>query len=150
MKEKEKDKKKINIKKILKCLCYFKKLVIEIILDYSRKNVKQKVLSNYFLSKISTRTLYFFRFVTSLLEIPEKASFHPYKFWKTLWHPLETSRSKSKRHGNSTWVFVEHLWKLLFLFSWPLEFPHVLSSITLEIPYPQPPLPSLSKEKLNF
>ena len=50
MKEKEKQKKKIKINKIIKYLCYFKKLVIEIILGYFRKKFKEKELSIYFLS----------------------------------------------------------------------------------------------------
>ena len=87
MKEKEKEKMKININKILKYLCYFKKLVIQIILGYSRKKIKQRRLSMYFFFRNQSPYPGFFRFVTSSLEIPEKTSFHPYKFWKTVWHP---------------------------------------------------------------
>ena len=36
--------------------------------------------------------------------------FHPWKFCKTVLHPLEIPRSEIKTHGNSTWVFVEHPW----------------------------------------
>ena len=49
----------VNINKLLKDLCYFKKLVIEIILRYSRKKFKQRRLSIYFLSEISPPTLDF-------------------------------------------------------------------------------------------
>ena len=34
---------------------------------------------------------------------------------------------------------LEHPWKFHFFFNWPLEFPHFLSSIPLEIPCLQPP-----------
>ena len=40
--------------------------------------------------------------------------------------------SKTKTHENSTWVFCEHPWKFHFFFNWPLEFPHVPSSKSLE------------------
>ena len=46
-----------------------------------------------------------FRFVTLPLEIPEKTSYHAWKFSKIVWHPLEVPRSKSKTHGNSTSAF---------------------------------------------
>ena len=50
--------------------------------------------------------------------------------------------SKTKTHGgNSTWIFLDHPWKFYFFFNWPLEFPHALFSIHLEIPCPQPPSP---------
>ena len=41
---------------------------------------------------------------------------------------------KTKTHGNSTWIFLEHPWKFYFFFNWPLEFPHSLfSSILMEV-----------------
>ena len=43
-----------------------------------------------------------FRFVTLTLKIAEKKNFHPWKFCKIVWQPLESlSRSKIKTHGNS-------------------------------------------------
>ena len=47
-----------------------------------------------------------FRFVTSASEIPEKTSFHPWKFCKIVCHPLEIPRSKTKTQENSTLVFL--------------------------------------------
>ena len=38
-------------------------------------------------------------------------SFHLWKFWKLVWHPLEILKSKTKTHGNSTRFFLEHPWK---------------------------------------
>ena len=32
-------------------------------------------------------------------------SFHLWKFWKLVWHPLEILKSKTKTHGNSTRIF---------------------------------------------
>ena len=56
-----------------------------------------------------------------------------------MWHPLEIPKSKTKTHGNSALVFLEHPWNFHFFFNWPLEFPHVFSSRPPEIPCPQPP-----------
>ena len=41
--------------------------------------------------------------------------------------PLGNSKVKNQDlcYGNSTWFFLEHQWKFLFFFHWPLEFPHV-------------------------
>ena len=73
-----------------------------------------------------------FKFITLPLEIPEKASFlHPWKFCKIVWHSAKT-------YENSIWVFLEHPWKFHFYFGWPLEFPHAFSSISREVPCPQP------------
>ena len=48
--------------------------------------------------------------------------------------PLGNFKIENQTHGNSTWVFLEHSWKLHFFFHWPLESPHALaSSIPLEI-----------------
>ena len=40
--------------------------------------------------------------------------------------PLGNSKVKNQDlcYGNSTWFFLEHQWKFLFFFHWPLEFPH--------------------------
>ena len=45
--------------------------------------------------------------------------------------PLGNSKVKNQDlcYGHSTWFFLEHQWKFLFFFHWPLEFPHALSSI---------------------
>ena len=49
------------------------------------------------------------------------------------------SLGNSKTHENSTWVFLEHPYKFHFFFNWPLEIPHALLSIPLEVPCLQPP-----------
>ena len=49
-----------------------------------------------------------FRFVTLPQVIPERKSFYPWKFCKFVWHPLEIPKSKTKTHGNSALVFLEH------------------------------------------
>ena len=77
MKEKEKQKKKIKINKILKYLCYFKKLVIEIILGYFRKKLKQRELSIYFLSEISPHTLDFLDLLLHPQKFQRKQAFTP-------------------------------------------------------------------------
>ena len=57
-----------------------------------------------------------FRFVTLSKEIPGRMRFYHWKFCKFVWHPLEIPKSKTKTHGNSTLVFLEHPWKFhLFL-----------------------------------
>ena len=73
---KEKEKEKININKILKYLCYFKKLVIEIILGYSRKKFKQRGLSIYFLSEISPPTLDFLDLLLHPQKFQRKQAFN--------------------------------------------------------------------------
>ena len=75
-----------------------------------------------------------FRFVILPIEIPEKTSFHPWKFCKVVWHPLEIPSSKTKTYGNSIWVFLEDPWKFHFFFNWPLEFQYAVSSVALGIP----------------
>ena len=55
-----------------------------------------------------------FRFVALPLEIPERTSFHHWRFCKIVWHSLKIPRSKTKTHGNSTWFFLEHPWKFYF------------------------------------
>ena len=44
-------------------------------------------------------------------------------------------RLKTKTHGNSTLIFLGQPWKLHFAFNYPLELPHAVSLISLEIPY---------------
>ena len=79
-----------------------------------------------------------FKFVTLPLEICDKVVLHPWKFHKIVLHPLEFPRPKTKTLGNST-IFSWSPLKIL-LFYWPLEFPHSIFSIPLEIPCPQPPV----------
>ena len=50
--------------------------------------------------------------------------------------PPVNSKVKHETSRNSTWVFLEYSWKLHFFCNWPLELPHALSSIPLEIPCP--------------
>ena len=54
-----------------------------------------------------------FRFVTLLLEIPDKMKFHPWNFHQIVSHQLRFPRPKTKTYGNST---------LFFSWSW-LEIP---------------------------
>ena len=82
-----------------------------------------------------------FRFVALCLgSIPKKTSFHPWKFWKIVWHPSKIPRSIKNqdfieiRHN----FFLEHPRKFHFLFNWYLEFPHAFSSTSLYIPCPEP------------
>ena len=100
-------------------------------MGYSRKNLSRWRLRIYF-SGTSPGI-----FNTVFRNSPEKISFHPWKLCKIVWHTLEIARWKTETHGNSTWIFLEHPWKFHFLFNWPLEFPHALSSIPLKIPWPQ-------------
>ena len=44
--------------------------------------------------------------------------------------PIGISKAKNETHGNSTWIFLDHAWKFLFFFYWPLEFPHSIFLIT--------------------
>ena len=57
--------------------------------------------------------------------------FHPWKFYKTVLHPLEIPRWNIKTHGISTWVFVEHNWKLHFFLKWSLNFSLVHPSFNI-------------------
>ena len=68
------------------------------------------------------------RVQTMPLEILEKAS--PVKI---LWN-YATPLGNSKTKNQDPWIFLNHPWKLHFPFNWPLEFPHVISSIPLENP----------------
>ena len=56
-----------------------------------------------------------------------KLSGNPWKF-----------RSRKPRPMEITRFFLVHAWKSHFFFNWPPEFPHVLCSIPLKIPCPQP------------
>ena len=88
-------------------------------------------------------SLYFWKFWT-------KQSFTFEDSVKIVLHPLEIQRLKTKTHGNSAWFFLNHSWKFHFFSNLPLEFPHDLSSLPLEIPCPQhhpspsPPSPRAS------
>ena len=57
--------------------------------------------------------------------------------------PLDISQNCVKSLGNSTLFFLDHPRKFHFVFNWPLEIPHAISLIPLEIPYPQPSPPPL-------
>ena len=52
--------------------------------------------------------------------------------------PLEIPKWKTKTHGNSALVFLEHPWSLLLFFFRPLEFLRFFFK-TLEVPCPQLP-----------
>ena len=100
-----------------------------------QKKSKQKGLRIYF----SGKNPGVFRFVTLSLEIPEKASFHQWKFSKIVCFFLNTL-------GNFISFLID-----------PLEFRHALSSIPLEISCPQLSLfiffleqPSNRKKKTFF
>ena len=79
-------------------------------------------------------------------------SCHPCKFCKTVWHRLVDSEVKNQDLLEFHMSFREHPWKLHFFFNWPLEFPHVLSLISLENLYVLNPLPpsTLSVTCLGF
>ena len=98
-----------------------------ITLGYSRKSPTRRVQGILFWPPPGI-----FRSATLPWEIPEKTGFHPWKFCRIVWHPLEISRSKTKSHRKYTIHFI-HPWKFHFFFNWSLEFPLGLSSITLEI-----------------
>ena len=55
---------------------------------------------------------------------------HPWNFWNLCYTPLEISMPISKTCGNSTWFFLDHSCKFLFL-----AFPGI-STFYLEIPCP--------------
>ena len=58
-------------------------------------------------------------------------SYTPWKFQVEQLRPMEIPHD----------FFLITAWKFQFQFHWAEEFPHALSSINLEIPYHQPPLP---------
>ena len=79
-----------------------------------------------------------FRFVTLPLEIPEKASFYSWKFCKIVLHPLKILRSKTKTHGNSMWIFLQHPWKFHALNCSPPPLPDWVFSGIAQYPIPCP------------
>ena len=92
------------------------------------------------------RTYYFnlpgiFHFFTLPLEIPEKTKLQPWKFHTFLLDPFKipSPNAKTKKPVNSTLFF--YPLKFHFVFNYPIEIPHAISLIPLEIPYP--PQPSL-------
>ena len=92
---------------------------------------KQRVEDILFLKNSRT-----FRFVT----LPWKIKWHftQGNSTKIVLHPLKIPKPKTNTHGNVTWFFLHHHWKFHCFISWPLEFPHSIFSILLEIPCPQP------------
>ena len=56
-------------------------------------------------------------------------------------HFSEILRPKTITSENSTWFFHDHPWNFHVVFNLPLEIPFAISSILLEILFPQPPLP---------
>ena len=82
-----------------------------------------------------------FHFFTLPLEISGKTKLNPWIFHKIVLYPLEVPRLKTRDPGNSTLFFHDQPWKFSFPFIQPLETLHAISSIPLEIPYPQPTPP---------
>ena len=78
-------------------------------------------------------------FVTLSLNILEKTKLHLWRFRKIVLHSLKFPRPKNKTHGNSIQFFHDYPKKFLFFLDWLVEFPHAISSIFLENPYPHPP-----------
>ena len=84
----------------------------------------------------------------SPLEILQNCVWHPLEIPRWNWRPMETPHEfflKLSTPGNFTF------------FNWPLEFPHVLFSIPLEVPRPEPPgqilseiAGGLSRKKVNL
>ena len=68
-----------------------------------------------------------FSFFTLSLEIPDRKMLNPWIFHKIVLDLLEIARAKP--------------WKFhYFIFNEPLQIPHAISLIPLEIPYPQSPV----------
>ena len=86
------------------------------------------------------RTPGIFHFFTLPLEIPDKTKVNPGIFLKIVQDSLEIPRAKTKNPGNSTLFCLGHTLKFLFVFNEPLEIPHAISLIPLEIAYLQPHL----------
>ena len=105
------------------------------LLSYSRKKPNRGGLRTYFFES----PLEFFIFLLYPLEIPDKAKLYPWKSHKIVLDPSEISRPETKTPGNSTLFFLLHHWKFHFIFNQPLEIPHAISLIPLEILYPQTP-----------
>ena len=64
--------------------------------------------------------------------------FYPLKLHKTVLHPSEILRPQPRPLKISPF-FLDHLLRFHVVFNQPLENPLAISSITLEIAYPQPP-----------
>ena len=73
-----------------------------LILTYGQWDIPEKIQTGRFEDILFWNSPGVFRFVTLPLEIPEKTIFHPWKFCKIVWHPLETPKSKIKTHLKST------------------------------------------------
>ena len=102
-------------------------------MGYSKKNFKQRI----FLSYIFDKTPEIFRFVILPLGILGITKLHLWKFHKIVLRTFEIPRCKIKTHENSNWFFLDCHWKVYFFFNWPLEFPHAISTIPLDILCPQ-------------
>ena len=50
-------------------------------------------------------------------EIPNRTKLKLWKFCKIVLDPLEIPRPKIKTCGNSTWFFLDHLWRFHFVFN---------------------------------
>ena len=103
-------------------------------LDYSGKNPNRWVEDILFRKpalKLLDLSLYPKKFQRKQAFTPgnsAKLCDTPRKFQVQKPRPLET-----------IWFFLVHSWKFHFFLDWPLEFPHVLSWIPLEIPCPGRP-----------
>ena len=115
------------------------------LLGYSRKKTNRGGWGYTFL-KIPLEVFIFF---TWLLKFPDK-KLNPWIFHKIVLNPWEIPRPKAKTPGNSTLFFLGHPRKFHFVFNWPLEIPHAISLIPLEIPYPQPSPPPIPSPLFGF
>ena len=83
-----------------------------------------------FQKKIQTGVTGIFKCVLLPLEILEKTSFHPWKFWKIMWHPLKIPRSKTKTldipHG--FFLNTSGISTIILFLPWPWTF-RVLNSL---------------------
>ena len=102
-------------------------------MGYSKKIFKQGI----FLPYIFDKTPEIFRFVILPLGILGITKLHLWKFHKIVLRTFEIPRCKIKTHENSNWFFLDCHWKVYFFFNWPLEFPHAISTIPLDILCPQ-------------
>ena len=73
------------------------------------------------------------------LEIPDKARLYSEKLHRIVLQLSEILRPKTKTPWNPTWLFLDHQWKSHVVLINPLKNTLAISSILLEIPYPQPP-----------
>ena len=80
---------------------------------------------------------------TLTLETSDKTKLlHPQKLHKTVLHPSEILRHKTKTPGKFYIIFFDHPWKFHVVFNEHLETPLAISSIPLEISYSLHPLPT--------